>query len=375
MTSSFTLFRVIAAISLLGPLFCLAQDQAPDFEPLLTSFQVAGSTATYPSSINDAMIVTGYYVDKSGKSSGFVRYKDGGIATFNVPGSFSTVPVSINKGGYITGYYEVPSSVFSFLPEIPEGFLRSPDGSITTFGNPASPAINSSFWAQPVAINDSGEIVGNYPEVDLNSVAFIRSKAGAVEAFALGEGDSTAVTGLNENGSIIGYRKNDDQNPTQGFLWYGGSTLPAVYDGYVQINFPGSLGTFPASINAYETIVGSYNTAGGSYDFVRSPDGAFTTLSVPGTAAGCAMGVSPCSVSYNLAPQPLSINDVGTITGSYTSAAGVFGFVRLENGATSTFTYPGSKLTVPSSLNNSDTIVGYYSSGSQIFGFLRLPGD
>lgn len=368
--AAMTTFRLIAAICLLTPLLGVAQ------EDLYVSFEVPNSSATYPLTINEAMIVTGYYVSKSGAIGGFVRYKDGGIATFEAPGSVSTLPVSINTAGYITGHYEVPSSVFAFFPEIPLGFIRSPNGQITTFGNPASPVSSSSFWAQPVGITAGGEIAGNYLSADLKSVAFIRSAAGALQSFVLGNADSTVVTALNANGSVIGYHSGGSQNPARGFLWYGGSTPPSPFGGYIDITFPASTGTFPSAINAYETIVGTYTASGATYDFVRSPDGVFTPLNIPGGTPGCIGGGFVPPIIYSPPPQPVMINDAGTIAGCYTNEANVIGgFVRLINGSMTMFTYPGSQLTVPSGLNNSGAMTGYYSSGSQILGFLRVAAD
>ena len=52
--------------------------------------------------------------------------KAGTVTTFDVPGCTSTNPTAINPDGAITGYY----SDVSFVTH---GFLRAPDGTITTF--------------------------------------------------------------------------------------------------------------------------------------------------------------------------------------------------------------------------------------------------
>ena len=73
-------------------------------------------------------------------------------------------------------------------------------------------------------------------------------------------------------------------------------------------------------------------------------------------------------------PQPILVNDQGTIIGYTTNAAQIAtAFIRLENGVVTTFNYPGSKQTIPTSINNCDVITGYYSQGSEIAGFLREP--
>src|ERR1700748_391768 len=126
MPSSLTTRRFVV-VCLLAWLSCVRQQvRAQSPNPFL-SFQVPGSRATYPLSINDAEPVTGYYVSNSGVSGGFVRYQDGQIITFDVPGSTATIPVAINTAGFITGYYDRPSST-PVVFNIPQGFVRTPEG-------------------------------------------------------------------------------------------------------------------------------------------------------------------------------------------------------------------------------------------------------
>jgi hypothetical protein len=71
------------------------------------------------------------------------------FTTFVVPGADQTVAKSINASGAITGWYDVnilngPSA---------HGFLRTPDGAITTFAT-------NSFLTRPTQINASSVIIG-----------------------------------------------------------------------------------------------------------------------------------------------------------------------------------------------------------------------
>jgi hypothetical protein len=85
---------------------------------------------TQPSSINDVGAITGNYVrDLLLDNSGFVRDPQGNITSFDPPGSLSTTPSSINAGGVITGYYVLNGT---------HGFLRYADGSIISFDLPGS---------------------------------------------------------------------------------------------------------------------------------------------------------------------------------------------------------------------------------------------
>jgi hypothetical protein len=344
--------------------------QSPD--PFL-SFQVPGSRASYPLSMNEAETVTGYYIRNSGVSSGFVRYQDGQIITFDVPGSTATIPVAINTAGFITGYYNRPSTT-PVLFNIPQGFVRTPDGKITTFGNPATTASPASFWAQPVTINVAGEIIGNYPDIALASVVFLRSAAGVVLTFSLSLGShfSTVATGLSPGGAMVGYSSSQSLNLAQGFLWSGQGPPPNPGGGFTPITVAGSTGTFPTSINARGAIVGCYSVGSLYHYFVRARDGVIKTLYLPGTVPNCIATSTPGFIA--VVPQPIFVNDQGTIVGYTTNAANIAtAFIRLEDGTATTFHYPGSKQTIPTSINNCNVITGYYSQGSEIVGFIREP--
>jgi hypothetical protein len=365
--------RLIVVVCLLASLLSVPQQIRGENPPRFISFQVPDSRATYPLSINEAETVTGYYISNSGVSSGFLRYQDGQIITFDVPGSTATIPVSINTAGNITGYYNLPSKT-PIVFDIPQGFVRTPDGKITTFGNPATTASSSSFRAQPVTINVAGEIIGNYPDVALASVVFLRSAAGAVLTFSLSLGAhySTVATGLSAGGAIVGYASSQSLNQGQGFLWSGQGTPPNPGGGFTPITVAGSTGTFPTGINAHGTIVGCYAAGGLYHYFVRARDGIVKTLYLPGTVPDCIATFTPGFIA--VVPQPILVNDQGTIIGYTTNAAKIAtAFIRLEDGTVTTFTYTGSKQTIPTSINNCEVITGYYSCGKEIVGFLREP--
>lgn len=370
---------LMAAVCLLTPLLCVAQEFGRERHHRLISFQVPESQATYPLSINEARTITGYYLDKSGATHGFVRDDDGHFTTFDVPGSLSTTPTSINTAGDITGYYEVPT-VIGFGFNIPLGFVRNPDGNITTFGG--SGVINyndGNLWPQPVAINVPGEIVGNFSSLALGSEVFVRSPTGTVQTFtfSLGALYSTVATALNAGGGLVGYYSSQSLAFAYGFYWDGQGPIPDPFAGvadFTSFTVTGSTGTFPTGINAGATIVGCYSTAGVYYDFVRSSAGVITTLNVPGTVPSCLeSGTNPGI--YPVIPPAVTINDQGTVTGYYTNAAKVsVGFVRFDDGTLITFDHPGSKQTIPTSINRRDVITGYYSKGTAILGFIREPG-
>jgi hypothetical protein len=339
---------------------------------LFQSITVPDSAATYPLSINKDLIITGYYLDNSGKTHGFVRCLDGRITTFDVPGSVLTKPVSINAAGEITGYYEIAEGgVPGTL-----GFIRERDGAITTFGTTAYP---SSFPAQPVAINNAGEVVGNFPQAGLGSEAFVRSSTGIVQTFSItiGAAYSTFLTAVNAHGAVVGYGGSDDLASAHGLLWNGQPPAPSPVAGFTEISFPGSTGTFPTGINIRGEIVGCYSIGTVYYDFVRASDGTFTTITPPGTVPSC-LATSDNTVPglYHLLPASVSLNNRGTVIGYTTKAAVTSGFVRFPGGTIVPFAIPGSSLTIPASstsLDGLDILTGYYTKGTKTEGFIALP--
>ena len=365
--------RFVLLVCLLACLLSEPQRlRAQDANPFI-SFQVPGSRATYPLGINEGETVTGYYISNSGVSSGFLRYQDGQIITFDVPGSTATIPVAINTAGFITGYYDRPSTT-PVVFNIPQGFVRNPDGKITVFGNPATTASSASFWAQPVTINVAGKVIGNYPDIALASVVFLRSAAGAVLTFSLSLGShfSTVATGLSAGGAMVGYSSSQSLNLAQGFLWSGQGPPPNPGGGFTPITVAGSTGTFPTGINAHGTIVGCYAAGSRYHYFVRARDGVIKTLYFPGTVPNCVATSTPGFIA--VVPQPIFVNDEGTIVGYTTNASQIAtAFIRLEDGSASLFNYPASKQTIPTSVNNSNVVTGYYSQGSGIAGFIREP--
>jgi hypothetical protein len=362
---------LVAALCMLSPLFCVAGQATPDSAaeqaPLFLSFQVPDSTAIFPESINDLMVVTGSYTTRWGASRGFVRYADGTIITFTVPGAMATQPVSINHGGDITGSYMVPEppGYTSLFQSVRQGFVRAANGTITTFGNTSNGIGAYGTYVDPLAINLGGEVVGNEND-GLGATVFTRSASGSVQKFSLGSGvaEQTYAAGINASGAILGSTTSQGAKSQldQGFLWSGNGPLPSpVSDTATPIIADGSTWTIPLAINAGGMIVGCYRDPYHTLDFVRDQEGTITTLNIPG------VNEAECNVT---------VNDAGTILGYYANAADVnIGFFKPYGGKVVTFAYPGATDTFPTSLNNLDVITGWYSNGSTTFGFIFAPGS
>jgi len=164
------------------------------------------SEGTHASSINPAGAITGSYDDAENVSHGFLREPDGKFTTFEAPGAgtsplFGTFAASINPAGAIAGYYSDGSQVG--IQIVYHGFLREPDGKITTFDVPGAVAVFTS------SVNPAGVIVGY--GADTNEVAhgFLRRPDGSITTFdAPGAGrspfDGTYPFSINPAGAITG---------------------------------------------------------------------------------------------------------------------------------------------------------------------------
>jgi len=188
-----------------------------------------------------------------------------------------------------------------------------------------------------------------------------------------GSFDGTFPESINDTGAITGHYV-DAHNVNHGFLRSPGGEF-ITFDAPGANSTTGSFdGTFPTSINNGGTITGSYiDSKELTHGFLRSPGGEFITFDTPGASSVAAAG-------YGTFPK--RINDAGAITGHYTDAHNVIrGFVRSPSGEFTTFDAPGASSvaafgygTFPESINDTGTITGHYSDAHGMsHGFLRSP--
>jgi uncharacterized membrane protein len=361
---------IVLALGVLGPLVCVAHGGSINGEATYVSFSVPGALGTYPMSINASMEVTGYYYVTPTVERGFLREADGTITTFDVDVVIGngTQPEAINDAGDITGQY--------WAGIVARGFLRYADGRIVTFGPDPTTRFEGLL---PVSINNFDEVAGLF-DAETQS-GFTRTRLGVMTGLAPPYPNNlgTEATAINANGAVVGYYLNLAAGV--GFL--------AHPDGYwAEIAVPSAdpqcvNQTVPESINAAGTVAGWYTTNYTNLSacppentglFVMSPDRKFTLFQAPGT-------ILPVPL-YGL-PLPsdsegrVSIDQVGDITGSYADAVSVqHGFVRNPYGTITSFDPPEGKETYPTGINDEGAITGYYSykagSGTPM-GFIRVP--
>jgi len=376
--------RAILAIFTLAIVNLTTNSQAFSATATFVTFDVPGAgtgsdQGTVPSSINLEGVITGSYIDASSLAHGFLRSTNGTITTFDAPGAVAsmigTFPTSINPQGAITGtYYDI-----NFVGH---GFLRSANGTFTTFDAPG--AVAGMIGTFPTSINPQGAITGNYYDINFVSHGFLRARDGTLASFdSPGAGTTTFPQGttpetLNPAGVIAGI-DTDSSNFSSGFL-------RDRNDSFTTFDAPGPISPFfplapvffsipDLSINPRGEIAGAYfqtisgNPFGGNYNvFLRAADGALTTFS--------AADYPPCCIwSF-----PSGISPAGTLAGVFNDGNSInHGFVRDVDGTLTTFDVPGAGTgllqgTVPLGIAASDETMGFYTDTNNVnHGFLRIP--
>src|SRR6266496_2195431 len=203
-------------------------------QPTITTFDAPGA-GTGPGqgsiafAINPAGTISGRYADPGGAIHAIVRSPDGAIITFDAPGAGTgprqgTRPFSINPAGVTAGYYNDASGVF-------HGFLRTPDGTITTFDAPnagTGPG-QGTFVFTGFCLNPAGAIAGS--SLDASDVyhGFLRAPDGTITTFDVpgagtGPFQGTLPLGINEAGTIEGFYL-DSSDVNHGFVRASDGTL------------------------------------------------------------------------------------------------------------------------------------------------------
>jgi hypothetical protein len=325
--------------------------------------------------INNFGAITGYYLDANNVFHGFVRSPEGKFTTFDSPDADTTpgdgngtLPNAINDAGAVTGaYYDVYS--------VGHGFLRSPEGSFTTFDPPGS------LFTNPIALNVEGAVVGYY--VDQNGVvgAFLRHPDGTFDTWNAPGAQATGAYNINIFGTVVGHYR-DNSSVNHGFVRSPQGKL-TTFDVLGAGNDNGQGTGCPGcsvGLNIFGASAGYYMDSNSlQHIYLRSFAGQSTRFNTPGDPSLGANCFSDC---------PLGLNDWGAITGVYFDGNGVgHGFLRTPNGKVGGFDAPGAANlmpqapwywmgTLPYSINDQGVITGYYVDANNVsHGFLLLPEE
>jgi len=246
--------------------------------------------------INDKGEVIGLSVYNLDFVHGFF-YDKGVITNIDAVPDFTggTQPRGGNNRGQIVGNYFIG---YGCCIEF-HGFVYD-NGVFSEFAMPG--AINTT----PLAINDSGQIVGIARVSFADSVAFVYDN-GVFTTFEV-QGTTPFPTGINNRGQIVGYfNKNGIY---RGFIYDDG--VFKVLDGPVA----GTTSTFVTGINDRGQVVGYAFAANKYYSFLYDHRGVFTLINPPAEAFRGSLEV-------------MGINNRGEIVGSYfdTTLFEIVGFV------------------------------------------------
>jgi probable HAF family extracellular repeat protein len=324
---------------------------------------------TVPEQNNLFGLVTGFSFDVNGVAHGFVRFPDGKFASLDAPDAGSmpdsgqgTFAFGITDGGTVVG-----SSVDT--NGVAHGFVHTPNGKFTTFDAPLAGSMpNSGEGTFALAINPAGASSGVYVDANGMSHGFVRAPDGTITSFdpsgsVFTNGDTA---GINPAGVISG-AYTDSNGVSHGFVRAPDGTITSF-------DAPGA-GTSPGQGSAATMITPLGTTPGLTIDannvnrgFLRYSNATFITFDVPGAGTGPGQGTS--ANASNLA-------DI--TTGDFVDASNVqHGFVRIPGGKIFKFDAPDAGTgpfegTLPFSINLAGEVIGiYFDTNGVPHGFLRF---
>jgi hypothetical protein len=250
-----------------------------------------------------AATATAAFAQAAGSTTGKCAFQ---TLNFPPPATNST-PVALNDSGAIVGN-------FIDSKNAGHGFLLY-QGRLTTFKFPGSVSTSVSDMSR------NGIIVGGYNVAgDPKQHAFMVNAGGFRNITLPGHPNAdVTVSGVNANGDVVGNFSSDNGASTTGFLLRNGKLTI--------LSFPGATGgTMPTSINDEGVVVGEFfiNLVNVNPAFMWK-DGVFSNVNPPGNDGF----VNAAKVSNS-----------GVVVGSYEAFDGTHGFA-LENGTYTKIDAPG----------------------------------
>src|ERR1041385_8275976 len=197
---------------------------------LITKFDPPDSVRAFVAGINDSGAIAGDYLDSLHRTHGFVRAPDGTITTFDEPAAGKkrvdcTCVRGMNNAGDLTGYYTNQSKDAAL-----HAYVRAADGTFIEFDVP------DSIRTVGIAINAEGAVAGYYNDAAATAHGFLRGPAGDFTTFDPPKSEETIVTGINDGGAITGWYS-DPKGRHHGFVRTADGAI-ATFDA------PGAVGTF-----------------------------------------------------------------------------------------------------------------------------------
>jgi hypothetical protein len=320
---------------------------------------------------NDFGVIVGYYTDTNVVPHGFLRLPNGHVTSFDAPGAGlgadlnqGTAAYAINDFGVIAGQFQDSNYLY-------HGFVRYPNGSFTTFVEPdAGTVASQATFVGTLAfdVNLFGTTAGIYVDAGGVQHGFVRSPWNDFTSFDPTGSVFTYVceeTCLSPDGTVAGFYS-DSSGVTHGFVRQANGAITS-FDAPAPATLTTIL-TVAASINPQGVIAGYFVDSNFmAHGFLRYPNGSFTAFDDPKAGP---VG----TIAY-------SINLSGATTGQYVDASdNEHGFESFPDGQFANFDAPGAAPSIPPatrpSTNNAEgEVAGWYiDAGGLNHGFLWLPG-
>lgn len=279
-------------LSIILPVTCLVS--ATQAEPalsvqLLTTFDYPGATSTTPLGINELGDVAGYFVDASGATRGFVRFRNG---RFSAPivepnDGTSTQGQGINTSRVTCGFYLNPAD------GLHHGYFRT--GNTFTEFNVTGATETLVFGS----LTDAGDFVGSFSDVPFGALQGYINVGGTTTVVNVPGASGTEPLGLNSAHESVGLYF--DPSGLHGFFRDAAGVLTYPWD------IPGATFTELVDLNDSGRIVGAYgDSAGLTHGVLMTSTGTFIPFDYPGQTVTALT----------------AINNAGLICGLYIDSAG-----------------------------------------------------
>jgi uncharacterized protein (TIGR03437 family) len=335
-----------------------------------STFDAPGATATIVAGMNNAGQIVGFYTDAKGTHN-FLRSADGStFTTIALTGAEpgTTTIGAINNVGQIAGTYTEASTGLGRC------YLGSADGSTFT---PFDLGVEAGPGFGPRGLNDNGEVSGAIVEVSASGAwGFVRTPDGTITTIAVPPG-GTRVRGIDNNGDIVGWYIPGSAEPvSHGFIRNSAGVITTL-------DLPGTDGaTELAAINNHGQVTGSWEAPYGG--FVSMADGSYTMLTFPGaqtfypvaiddngriagyyndgtTNHGFLAVPTPGSTQPVIRASPPGVISASAFGGASTIAPGTWIEIYGDNLSTTTRAWTASDFTgntAPASLDNVSVSIG-----------------